>query len=220
VLTIQGFEASEACALSDDLLKTDAQRNADDRAPHKRLDDAVEACDEASARCALADGARLLTLLDDEGESRWERAVFLHGAGGEWQRKFIRTLASYLPAPLPAESSPEWLLEQIVDAGHAELLYQVTAPDGPLALTDLRADVCRARLLSLRSEGQRDEPAIGIGDVGEWEKALNRRRELFEIDMKIDALDRSILMLDGHRIDDGFKNRNAAEIQRLGCAAR
>jgi hypothetical protein len=215
VLTMHGFEASKGRALSDDLLKTDAQRNADGRAPHKRLDDAVEACDEASARCALADGADLLTLLDDEGESRWERAVFLHGAGGEWQRKFVRTLADYFATPIPAESYPEILLKQIVEEGHAELLYQMTVPGGPLALTDPRAEVCRAQLVTLRSERQRDQATNGIGDVGEWEEELNRRRDLLEIDMKIEALDRSIQMLHAHRIDDGFKKRNATEIQQL-----
>jgi hypothetical protein len=197
LLVTHGFEASEARALSDDLLKTDAQQNADDRSPHKRLDDAVEACDEAAARCALADGADLLRLEGNDGECRWERAVFLYGAGGERQRKFVRMLADYLATPIPAESYPEILLKQIVEEGHAELLYRLTAPGGPLVLTDLRAEVCRARLASLRSERQRDEPAIGIRDVGEWEEELNRRRELLEIDMKIEALDRSIQMLRG-----------------------
>jgi hypothetical protein len=192
VLVTHGFEASEGLALSDNLLKADVQQNADDRAPHKRLDDAVEACDEASARCALADGADLLTLQDNDGESRWERAVFLHGAGGEGQRKFARILADYLATPIPAEFYPEILLKQIVEEGHAELLYQMTVPGGPLALTDPRAEVCKAQLATLRSERQRDEAINGIGDVGEWQKSLNHRRELLEIDMKIESLDRSV----------------------------
>jgi hypothetical protein len=164
------------------------------RAP-RTLDDAVEACDETSTRCALADGADLLTLQDNEAESRWERAVFLHGASGERQRKFVRTLADYLATPIPTESRPEILLKKIMEEGHAELLYQMTVPGGPLALTDARAEVCRAQLATLRSGRKRDEATNGIGDVGEWEKALNHRRELLEIDMTIEALDRSIQML-------------------------
>ena len=197
VLVMQGFEASEARSLSNDLLRTDVQQSVDSLFAHKRLDQAVEACDEAGARCAIADGANLLKVLDDEDECRFERAVSLYGVGSEGERKFVRILASYLPTPLPTESSPEQLLEQIVDAGHAELLYQVTAPDGPLALTDSRAEVCRAQLATLRAERQPDRAADGIGDVGEWKEVLNRRRELLEIDMKIEALDRSIQISDG-----------------------
>jgi hypothetical protein len=70
---------------------------------------------------------------------------------------FITELALYLPAPIPNEANPDWLLDNIIEEGPAELLYQMTVPLGALPLNDERAQRCLERLESLRAMWQPKE---------------------------------------------------------------
>jgi len=184
--------------LLDELLMSAPPIDAMESSPQDRLADAIEKGDVLAARCSLVDGADLLQ--GNDAQCYWQRAVILNGGVGYAQRRFITVLSQYLPTPIPDEANPDWLLNEIVEDGPAELLYQMTVPGGALPLNAERARRCRERLESLRAMWQSNPTDRKTDEADSWENSLDRRRELLESELKLEALDRSIKVLSEHRV--------------------
>lgn len=157
----------------------------------ERLAAAIELGNINAAQCALVDGADLL--YDERGaESNWERALTLHGSSGFMKRRFLRILALHLPCPIPGEARPEWMLDQVIEDGDAELLHQLTLPGAPLPLNDARTVRCKQLLESLRSTSLPKNIVDEKVTITKWSESVRLRRELLEVELKLEALERSV----------------------------
>jgi hypothetical protein len=205
VLVTLGEDPADFKRFLDELLISSTPVDAMEGSPQDRLWDAIIKGDIGAAQCALVDGADLLQYRDN-AESPWDCAVTQYACSDVARSSFITELAQYLPAPIPNEANPDWLLDNVVDEGPAELLYKMMVPSGALPLNDERARRCRERLESLRAMWQSKPAGKKIDERDSWESSLDRRRELLEIELKLEALDRSIKVLEEHRVVSGTRS--------------
>jgi hypothetical protein len=209
VLVTLGEDPADFKRLLDELLSSSTPVDTMEGSPEDRLWNAIIKGDIGGAQCAMVDGADLLQDRDN-GESPWECAVTQYACSDVARPCFITELAQYLPAPIPNEARPDWLLKNIVEDGPAELLYQMTVPSGALPLNDARAQRCRERLEGLRPTWP---PMRGTGDAEEtvqWKNSLDTRRTLLEVELKLEALERSIKMMHANRAMSGSSPSVAA----------
>lgn len=113
--------------------------------------------------------------------------------------EFVTELARYLPAPIPNSADPDWLFDNIVEEGPAELLYQMTVPMGVLPLNEQRAQRCLKRLQRLRATLSPSKRSTQMEETENWKDSIGRRRKLLEVDLKLEVLDRVVSMYEEYR---------------------